>query len=80
MARAFLLRTLLLEKGGGGVGWGGGIHQCTKCFCSTVSLTNRPFYSWKRKQTAVTNIFILSFTFRMRQHTSSEVALQWGLR
>ena len=30
----------------------------------------------KRKQTAVTNIFILYLTFRMLQHTSSEVTVK----
>ena len=30
----------------------------------------------KRKQTAVTNIFILYMTFRMLQHTSSEVTVK----
>ena len=30
----------------------------------------------ERKQTAVTNIFILYLTFRMLQHTSSEVTVK----
>ena len=30
----------------------------------------------KRKQTAVTNVFILYLTFRMLQHTSSEVTVK----
>ena len=33
-------------------------------------------FNRKRKQTAVTNIFILYLTFRMLQHTSSEVTVK----
>ena len=46
------------------------------CLRSWQDIFWQDYLSMKRKQTAVTNIFILYLTFRMLQHTSSEVTVK----